>query len=57
MATKPRKNPHAVALGRKGGKARAASLTPEQLSAIGRKGGKLGGRPKGSGKKEPPAKS
>jgi len=56
MATKPRKNPHAVALGRKGGKARAASLTPEQLSAIGRKGGKLGGRPKGSSKK-PPAKS
>jgi general stress protein YciG len=51
MATKPRKNPHAVALGRKGGTARAASLTPEQLRAI----GKLGGRPKGSGKK--PTKS
>ena len=37
-----RKNPAAVALGRKGGKkggkARAANLTPEQLSAIGRKG-------------------
>lgn len=36
------KNPHAVALGRKGGrkggKARAANLTPEQLSEIGRKG-------------------
>lgn len=36
------KNPHAVALGRKGGKkggkARAANLTLEQLSEIGRKG-------------------
>lgn len=36
------KNPHAVALGRKGGKkggkARAANLTPEQLSEIGQKG-------------------
>jgi hypothetical protein len=35
------KNPHAVALGRKGGKkggkARAANLTPEQLSEAGRK--------------------
>jgi hypothetical protein len=51
MATKPRKNPHAVALGRKGGKARAASLTKEHNSA---RIGKLGGRPKGSGKKPPP---
>jgi len=51
-ATKPRKNPHAVALGKRGGKARAAWLTKEQLRAIGR----LGGRPKGSSKK-PPAKS
>ncbi len=37
-----KKNPHAVALGRKGGKkggkARAANLTPEQLAEIGRKG-------------------
>ncbi len=36
------KNPHAVALGRKGGKkggkARAANLTPVHLSEIGRKG-------------------
>lgn len=32
------KNPHAVALGRLGGKARAAKLTPEQLSEIGRIG-------------------
>jgi hypothetical protein len=35
---KPRKNPHAVALGRKGGlkggAARAANLTPEQRSEI-----------------------
>jgi hypothetical protein len=38
------KNPAAVALGRlgglKGGKARAAKLTPEQRSAIARKAGK-----------------
>lgn len=37
---KPRKNPHAVALGRKGGLkggiARAANLTPEQRSEIAR---------------------
>jgi general stress protein YciG len=37
-----KKDPAAVALGRrgglKGGKARAANLTPEQLSEIGRKG-------------------
>jgi len=44
MATKPtKKNPAAVSLGRlgglKGGKARAAKLTPEQRSAIARKGG------------------
>jgi hypothetical protein len=43
-----KKNPHAVALGRlgglKGGHARAAVLTPGELSAIGRKGGKLGGK-------------
>jgi hypothetical protein len=48
-----RKNPHAVAMGKRGGKARARRLTKEQLRAIGR----LGGRPKGLGKKEPPAKS
>ena len=39
-----RKNVHAVALSKlgaaKGGKARAAALTPEELSEIGRKGGK-----------------
>jgi len=33
-----RKSTAAVSLGRKGGKARAESLTPEELSAIGRKG-------------------
>ncbi len=42
-----KKNPHAVALGKlggpKGGRARAKSLTPEQLSAIATKGGKAGG--------------
>jgi hypothetical protein len=31
-----KKNPHAVALGRKGGKARAANLTKQQLSEQGR---------------------
>jgi hypothetical protein len=43
----PKKNPHAVALGRlgglKGGNARAAALTDAELSAIGRKGGRAGG--------------
>ena len=38
------KNPHAVALGGLGGKARAAKLTREELSAIGVKGGKKGGK-------------
>lgn len=33
----PKKNLHAVALGKKGGKARAARLTPEELSKQGRK--------------------
>jgi hypothetical protein len=32
-----RKNPHAVALGKKGGKARAAKLTKQELSEQGRK--------------------
>jgi general stress protein YciG len=39
-----RKNPHAVALGRMGGKARAEALTPEELANIGKKGGKKGGK-------------
>lgn len=34
------KDPNAVALGRKGGKARAENLSAEELSAIGRKGAK-----------------
>lgn len=38
-----KKNPHAVALGRLGGAATAAILTPEQQSAIGRKAGLEGG--------------
>jgi hypothetical protein len=42
-----KKNPHAVALGRlgasKGGKARAAALTPEERSEIAGKAGKAGG--------------
>jgi general stress protein YciG len=41
---KVRKNPAAVALGRLGGMARAANLTPEELAAISRKGGQLGGK-------------
>jgi hypothetical protein len=32
-----KKNPHAVALGRKGGKARAANLSKQELSVQGRK--------------------
>jgi len=32
-----KKNPHAVALGKKGGKARAAKLTKQELSEQGRK--------------------
>lgn len=43
-----KKNPHAVALrklaGSKPGLARAANLTPAQLSKIGKKGGKKGGK-------------
>jgi general stress protein YciG len=39
-----KRNPAAVALGKRGGKARSKNLTPEELSEIGRKGGKAGGR-------------
>jgi general stress protein YciG len=43
-----KKNPHAVALGRLGGKkgglARAKNLSAEQRSEIGRKGGLVGGK-------------
>jgi hypothetical protein len=39
-----RKNPAAVALGRKGGKARAQKLTPKQRSESARKAGLAGGR-------------
>jgi hypothetical protein len=41
--TNPRKNPHAVALGRRGGKAKSKAKT-----AAVRENGKKGGRPKGS---------
>jgi hypothetical protein len=37
MATKKEKNPHAVALGQKGGKARLQKLTAEERSEIARK--------------------
>ena len=47
MTKKPKKNPHAVALGKlgglKGGHARAAVLTTEEMQEIGRKGGLIGG--------------
>jgi len=39
-----KKNPHAVALGKLGGKKRVESLTSEELSDIARKGGNVGGR-------------
>ena len=39
-----RKNPAAVALGRLGGKARAAKLSAEQQSEIGRVAGQVGGK-------------
>ena len=39
-----RKNPAAVALGKRGGKARANKLTPEQRSESARKAGLAGGR-------------
>jgi hypothetical protein len=35
-----KKNPNAVALGSKGGKARAEQLSADELSAIGKKGAK-----------------
>jgi general stress protein YciG len=37
-----KKNPAAVELGRKGGKARLKKLTPEQRAEIARRGGKAG---------------
>jgi general stress protein YciG len=37
------KNPHAVALGARGGKARAKRLSKEEKSEIARSGGKKGG--------------
>jgi hypothetical protein len=36
-AGKKRKDPHAVAMGKKGGKARAKALTPEQRQTAARK--------------------
>jgi hypothetical protein len=37
----PKKNPHAAALGRLGGKARAEKLTAKQISKIASKAGKV----------------
>jgi len=48
------KNPHAQALGKLGGTARAVALTPEERAAIASKAGKAGGWPKG--KKRGPRK-
>jgi hypothetical protein len=39
-----KKNPHAVALGKLGGKKRAEVLSAEEQSEIGRKAGRVGGR-------------
>ena len=39
-----KKNPAAVALGKRGAKARNKALTPEERSEIARKAGKAGGR-------------
>jgi len=38
------KNPHAAALGRKGGKARLKTMTPEERREIARKAGLASGR-------------
>ena len=40
----PEKNPHAVALGRLGGKKRAEVLTQEEQIAISKKAGLIGGK-------------
>ena len=45
-----RKNPAAVALGKRGAKARLKKLTPEERSAIARKAGLAGGRGKEEGR-------
>jgi hypothetical protein len=44
MAMAKRKDPAAVALGRKGGKARLTTMTPEERSEHARRAGKAGGR-------------
>jgi hypothetical protein len=59
MAKKLKKNPHAVSLGRagglKGGKARAAKLTPQERSDIARKASiARWEKEKASGVKKPP---
>lgn len=41
----PRKNPHAVALGRKGGQANKGKTSPAKAKAA-RENGKKGGRPR-----------
>lgn len=54
-----RKNPHAVALGKKGGKkggpARAAALTPERRVEIASKAGTAGAAKRWGTKQEPAA--
>ncbi len=45
----PRKNPHAVALGRKGGKANKGKTSPAKAKAA-RENGRKGGRPAKAGK-------
>jgi general stress protein YciG len=45
------KDPHAAALGKKGGKARMDDLTPEQRKELARKGGKASGKARRAKKK------
>lgn len=47
---KPRKDHSAVSLGRKGGKKRAAALSPERRSEIARLGGKAAAKKRKEGK-------
>jgi hypothetical protein len=52
-----RKNPHAVALGRRGGRVKSEAKTraARENGKLGAAYGKLGGRPKGTTRKPPPS--
>jgi general stress protein YciG len=45
------KDPHAAALGKKGGKARMKDLTPEERTELARKGGRASGKARRNKKK------